>query len=104
LVGYQGSVDALLEAAAGTGAALSRLNLQHSQVTDAGLAVAAAAFPKLAVLYLCYCRCDLQCVAFTGSSCISLRSCAFRACPWQKCGCVKECCASAACMLQLLTS
>jgi hypothetical protein len=56
LVGYQGSVDALLQAVAGAGAVLSQLNLQHSQVTDAGLAVAAAAFPKLAVLFLCYCR------------------------------------------------
>jgi hypothetical protein len=57
LVGYQGSVDDLLQSAASTGAALSHLNLQHSQVSDAGLSLAAAAFPKLVSIYLCYCRC-----------------------------------------------
>ncbi|WIA36892.1 hypothetical protein OEZ86_008140 [Tetradesmus obliquus] len=56
LVGYQGSVDELLGSLAATGAALSHLNLQHSQVSDAGLQLAAAAFPKLASIYLCYCR------------------------------------------------
>lgn len=56
LIGYQGSVDCLLTAAASTGAKLAALNLQHSQVTDAGLVTAVAAFPQLRSIYLCYCR------------------------------------------------
>lgn len=56
LVGYQGSVDNLLSSVAAAGANLMHLNLQHSQVSDAGLAAVAAAFPKLQSLYLSYCR------------------------------------------------
>eukprot|EP00879_Flechtneria_rotunda_P027195 GHRR01029075.1.p1 GENE.GHRR01029075.1~~GHRR01029075.1.p1 ORF type:complete len:541 (+),score=200.10 GHRR01029075.1:907-2529(+) len=56
LVGYQGNADQLLAAAAMAGAHLTSINLQHSQVTDAGLAAAATDFPQLASLHLSYCR------------------------------------------------
>eukprot|EP00878_Enallax_costatus_P020469 GHUV01021643.1.p1 GENE.GHUV01021643.1~~GHUV01021643.1.p1 ORF type:complete len:610 (+),score=106.89 GHUV01021643.1:124-1953(+) len=61
LVGYQGNVDRLLASVAAAGGSkqasgLRQLNLQHSQITDQGLAAVVKAFPQLSALYLGYCR------------------------------------------------